>query len=290
VFVRTVFILGAAVLLLAAGCGGSNGHASGGRIEVVAAFYPLAYAAEQVGGRNVDVRNLTPPGTEPHDLELSPRDVGRVRSADVVLMLGDRFQPALERAAKDADGTVVDLLSDLPLLAPSAVEEGASHDPHVWLDPVRYERIVARAAREIPGGSAQSFDRRLRALDAEFEDGLADCERHTFVTSHAAFAYLARRYGLKQVSISGLSPEIEPAPRALEAVVREVKRSGATTVFFETLVSPRLAETVAREAGARTAVLNPIEGLTEEQAKTGADYFSLMRKNLRALREALGCR
>jgi zinc transport system substrate-binding protein len=287
---RTVFILGAAVLLLAAGCGGSNGHASGGRIEVVAAFYPLAYAAEQVGGRNVDVRNLTPPGTEPHDLELSPRDVGRVRSADVVLMLGDRFQPALERAAKDADGTVVDLLSDLPLLAPSAVEDGGSRDPHVWLDPVRYERIVARVAREIPGGSAQSFDRRLRALDAEFEDGLADCERHTFVTSHAAFAYLARRYGLKQVSISGLSPEIEPAPRALEAVVREVKRSGATTVFFETLVSPRLAETVAREAGARTAVLNPIEGLTEEQAKTGADYFSLMRKNLRALREALGCR
>ena len=287
---RTVFILGAAVVLLAAGCGGSNGQASGGRIEVVAAFYPLAYAAEQVGGRKVDVRNLTPPGTEPHDLELSPRDVGRVRSVDIVLMLGDQFQPALERAAKDADGTVVDLLSDAPLLASSAVEEGGSHDPHVWLDPVRYERIVARVAREIPGGSAQSFDRRLLALNTEFEDGLADCERHTFVTSHAAFAYLARRYGLKQVAISGLSPEIEPAPRALEGVVREVQRSGATTVFFETLVSPRLAETVAREAGARTAVLNPIEGLTEEQAKAGADYFSLMRENLRALREALGCR
>jgi zinc transport system substrate-binding protein len=287
---RTVFILGAAVLLLAAGCGGSSGHASGGRIEVVAAFYPLAYAAEEVGGRNVDVRNLTPPGAEPHDLELSPREVERVRSADLVLMLGDRFQPALERAAKDADGTVVDLLSDLQLLGPSAVEEGGSHDPHVWLDPVRYERIVARVTREIPGGSAQSFDRQLRALDAEFEDGLADCERHTFVTSHAAFAYLARRYGLKQVAISGLSPEIEPAPRALEGVVREVRRSGATTVFFETLVSPRLAETVAREAGARTAVLNPIEGLTEEQANAGADYFSLMRENLGALREALGCR
>jgi zinc transport system substrate-binding protein len=287
---RTVFILGAAVLLLAAGCGGSSGHASGGRIEVVAAFYPLAYAAEEVGGRNVDVRNLTPPGAEPHDLELSPREVERVRSADLVLMLGDRFQPALERAAKDADGTVVDLLSDLQLLGPSAVEEGRSHDPHVWLDPVRYERIVARVTREIQGGSAQSFDRQLRALDAEFEDGLADCERHTFVTSHAAFAYLARRYGLKQVAISGLSPEIEPAPRALEGVVREVRRSGATTVFFETLVSPRLAETVAREAGARTAVLNPIEGLTEEQANAGADYFSLMRENLGALREALGCR
>jgi zinc transport system substrate-binding protein len=287
---RTVFILGAAVLLLAAGCGGSNGQASGGRIEVVAAFYPLAYAAEQVGGRKVDVRNLTPPGTEPHDLELSPRDVGRVRSSDGVLMLGDRFQPALERAAKDADGTVVDLLSDVPLLGPSTVEEDGSHDPHIWLDPVRYKRIVARVAREIPGGLAQSFDRRLRALNTEFEDGLAHCERHAFVTSHAAFAYLARRYGLKQVAISGLSPEIEPAPRALEGVVREVQRSGATTVFFETLVSPRLAETVAREAGARTAVLNPIEGLTEEQAKAGADYFSLMRENLRALREALGCR
>jgi zinc transport system substrate-binding protein len=129
----------------------------------------------------------------------------------------------------------------------------------------------------------------LKQLDAQFRTGLRACARREIVTSHAAFGYLAERYGLEQIALPGLSPEAEPSPRELERVIGEVREHGATTVFFETLVSPRLAETVARETGARTAVLNPLEGLTEEELERGEDYFSVMRANLAALRKALGC-
>jgi zinc transport system substrate-binding protein len=131
---------------------------------------------------------------------------------------------------------------------------------------------------------------KLEALDSELADGLAHCRRHEIVTSHAAFGYLAKRYGLKQLALTGLSPEAEPSPRDLEALVDEVRRTDATTVFFETLVSSKLAETVAREAGAKTAVLDPLEGLTEDEVAAGADYFSVMRANLATLRAALQCR
>jgi zinc transport system substrate-binding protein len=120
--------------------------------------------------------------------------------------------------------------------------------------------------------------------------GLTSCDRRELVTSHTAFAYLADRYGLVQIGLTGVSPEGEPAPGALVDLVDEVIESGATTVFFETLVSPELAETVARESGAKTAVLNPLEGLTQAEVDAGEDYFSVMRSNLAVLREALGCR
>jgi zinc transport system substrate-binding protein len=277
---RTVLVLAVLVALLGAGCGRS-GRAADGRTSVVAGFYPLAYAASETGNGRVDVTNLTPTGAEPHDVELSARDVERVRSAGVVLLLGETFQPALTAAADGAEGTVVDALSGTQLV---------DRDPHVWLDPVRYQRIVRRVARSLPAGDPEPLVRRLRTLDADFRTGLADCDRRMIVTSHAAFGYLARRYGLRQVAITGLAPETEPSPQDLERVVREVERAGATTVFTERLVSPRLAETVARETGATTAVLDPIEGLTEQQAEMREDYVSLMRRNLAALRKALGCR
>jgi zinc transport system substrate-binding protein len=270
---------------LSVGCGG--GEAADGRISVVAAFYPLAYAAEEIGGERVAVRNLTPPGAEPHDVELSARDVERIRSADVALYLGSGFQPAFERAVEGARGEAVDLLDELTLI--DRQDDGV--DPHVWLDPLRYADLARRVGEvlERPEPAALLAER-LGALDAEFEHGLAECARREIVTSHSAFGYLADRYGLEQVAISGLTPEAEPTPRDLEQIVREVRKRSATTVFFEPLVSPRLAETVAREAGVRTAVLNPIEGLTKEELAGGKNYFSLMRTNLAALREALGCR
>jgi zinc transport system substrate-binding protein len=132
--------------------------------------------------------------------------------------------------------------------------------------------------------------RRVAKLNADYRAGLAHCERREIVTSHEAFGYLADRYGLKQIAITGISPEAEPTPRALEDVIEQVRESGATTIFFETLLSPRIAETVARETGARTAVLNPIEGLTEDELARGQNYFSVMRENLATLRKALGCR
>ena len=235
------------------------------------------------------MRNLTPPGVEPHDLELSGRDVATIADADLVLYFGEGFQPALEDAIDSTSAHGVDLLDAVATRTDSEEEHGV--DPHVWLDPVRYAAIAERIGEELGRRpEAERFADRLRALDREFSDGLSDCDRDEFVTSHAAFSYLADRYGLKQVAITGISPEAEPTPRDLEAVVRQVRSIGATTVFFETLVSPRLAETVAREVGATTAVLDPLEGLTEEEIEAGEDYFSVMRKNLAALREALGCR
>jgi zinc transport system substrate-binding protein len=159
----------------------------------------------------------------------------------------------------------------------------------VWLDPVRYEQIAKRIGAVLDRPS-EPFVRRVAKLHADYRAGLARCERREIVTSHEAFGYLSDRYGLKQIAITGFSPEAEPTPRALEHVIEQVRESGATTVFFETLLSPRIAETVARETGARTAVLNPIEGLTEDELARGENYFTVMRENLATLRKALGCR
>jgi zinc transport system substrate-binding protein len=284
----------ALVVVLAAGCSGSD-DGSGAETTVVAAFYPLAYAAERVGGDSVEVRNLTPAGAEPHDLELTPRDVEDVQAADHVFYLGAGFMPALEDAVAD-DERAVDLLEGQRLLTGSDEhghgehEHGDELDPHIWLDPTRYARIVERIGKALGRPEAAgALVAELRALDADFRQGLADCKRRVIVTSHAAFGYLASRYGLEQVALTGVSPEAEPGPRALERLVEEVEHEGATTVFFETLVSPRLASTVAREAGATTAVLDPLEGLSEEEIERGGDYLSVMRENLGALRKALAC-
>jgi zinc transport system substrate-binding protein len=287
---RAIMVLILLGSLGAVSCGGGDSAASSGTTSVVAAFYPLAFAAEQIGGGQVEVTNLTPPGTEPHDVELSARDVGRVRSADVVFYIGSGFQPALEEALDASQATAVNLLEGLPLREGSDQEEDLGVDPHVWLDPLRYAEMSDRIGRALGGAEqAAKFRERLGSLDREFEETLSRCKRREIVTSHAAFGYLAERYELEQIAITGLSPEAEPTPRKLEDAVEDVRAHGATTVFFETLVSPRLAETVARETGASTAVLNPVEGLTEEEAARGDDYFSLMRANLKTLRQALEC-
>jgi zinc transport system substrate-binding protein len=280
---RTRIILAWILLLGAAGCGG--GAADDGRPDVVAAFYSLTFAAERIGGGAFDVSNVTPPGVEPHDLELSAKDVQAVRSADVVLYLGSGFQPTLERAVAGADGEAVDLLEH-----EEPTGDDSDSDPHVWLDPVRFAALVERIGSALDRPvAAEALRGELLELDREFRDGLARCDRRELVTSHAAFGYLAHRYGLEQVALTGLSPEAEPGPRTLENVVREVRARGATTIFFEPLVSPELAETVARETGAKTAVLNPLEGLTQAELDAGEDYFSVMRTNLAALRDALDC-
>jgi zinc transport system substrate-binding protein len=280
VITRIVLVIIPAILL--AGCG-----STAGKNTVVASFYPLVFAAKSIGGFGYHVDNLTPVGAEPHDLELTPRTVGRVETAGVVLYLGRGFQPAVATAAGQARGEAVDVLAGLPLRRSS--EEGVSADPHVWLDPVLFGRMAERIGATLHR-SPRALVRRLDALDTAFRKGLRRCARRELVTSHAAFGYLAARYGLRQIAITGLTPEAEPSPRQLARVVQLVRRTGATTIFFERLVSPRLADTVAREVGARTAVLDPIEGLTTAEQARGDDYFSLMLRNLAVLRKALACR
>jgi zinc transport system substrate-binding protein len=298
----TVAAIVAAVL--GSGCGQSVGD-SDGRISVVAGFYPLAEAAERAGGDRVNVQNLTPPGSEPHDLELTTRQVDELLDADLILYLGGGFQPAVEEAVAGRGAAAVDLLEGKILRPAGEASEdgeedhGNASDPHVWLDPVIMAEMVDQvasalteadpAARATFEANARAYAREIDALDQEFHRGLRDCRRRILVTSHAAFAYLAARYGLRQESVSGISPEAEPDPRRLEDLVQLVRNEGVTTVFTETLVSPRVADTLAREAGVSTAVLNPLEGLTEREEAAGEDYLSVMRENLRALEQGLGC-
>lgn len=278
---RTVLFCAACALALS-GCGGS----ADAEPSVLAAFYPLAFAAAQVVPPGTPVTNLTPPGAEPHDLELTARDIERVGGAMLVVYAGG-FQPALDDAVAERDGPTLDVLEGAELLTDGA---GGRPDPHVWLDPLRYAAVARSIAAALHRpAAAEPLVRRLRALDHELDRGLARCQRRQLVTSHAAFAYLADRYDLQQVPLVGITPEAEPGAREVERLVDEVRRTGATTVFFEPLASPRLARTVAREAAVSTAVLDPLEGLTPEQAGRGADYFSVMRENLAALRSALGC-
>lgn len=276
-------------LLSLASCGNDDGAGDG--LLVVAGFYPLAEAAERVGGDRVDVVNLTPAGSEPHDLEVTPDQVDRLEDADLVLYLGGGFQPAVEEIVDRRDGPSLDLLD-----APGDDDV----DPHGWLDPVlfaeavdRIEAALAEASaddRATFAANADEYRSELTALDDEFAAGLADCERDDIVTSHEAFHYLAERYGLEQRAISGIDPESEPEPDRLGELADFVDANGVTTVFFESLVSADLADTLAREAGVETALLNPVEGLTDDEIGEGATYASVMRENLAALEEALGCR
>jgi zinc transport system substrate-binding protein len=283
-----VVALAGVVLLAVAGGDVGDGRDSDAAPEVVAGFYPLAYVAEQLVGPGARVENLTPPGAEPHDIEVNAGEVEDLQSAEVVLLMGRDFQPQLEEAAERAGGRVVEILEG----APSGTVRG--EDPHIWLDPVRFSSVAKRIATALGTPEAQdaltAFEVRLAGLRRGYQQGVARCRHHEIVTSHDAFGYLAQRYGLTEIPILGLSPEAEPSPGALADAIARVRETGATTVFSESLLPPDLADTVARETGAGTAVLNPIEGLTEEQQQSGEDYFSLMRENLAALREALGCR
>ena len=293
------FGLAAVALCLLAGCSASMAS-DDAAVQVVASFYPLAEAASLVGG-NAAVENLTPPGVEPHDLELAPDDIETIATADVILYLGGGFQPAVEDAIGEADDAVIlDALEAVDTrAAPPGEEEGLAVDPHVWLDPARYEEIVravADALSEADPANEASYDANAEAfvgqidrLDEDFRTGLSSCERSTIVTSHEAFGYLAEAYGLKQVAIAGLSPESEPDARRLAELEDLVQREGITTIFAEELVSPKVAETLADEAGVTVEVLDPLESLTDGQERAGDDYVSVMRKNLETLRGALGC-
>ena len=296
---RAIGLVLCTALLTTTGCANDPPASESGKLRVLAAFYPLAFVSEQVGGELVSVSNLTKSGAEPHDLELSPSQVGAMESAALVVYL-DGFQPAVDDAVDSSNSLDVATVESLVEGAEADDEgeeaEGDEHglDPHVWLDPARLATIASAVGERLAAVDQENADayrtraatlsRSLTALDGEFSKGLAVCARREIVTSHAAFGYLAQRYRLTQLGISGLDPEAEPSPARLREVAAFVRQRKVTTIFFETLVSPKVARALAGETGATTAVLDPVEGVA-----AGSDYFSVMRANLGALRKALTC-
>jgi zinc transport system substrate-binding protein len=316
-------LLGATAL---ASCGDPEGGSGTPEdpLQVVASFYPLQWMAQQVGGDRVEVSSLTKPGAEPHDLELTPRNVGAIQDADVVAFLSE-FQPAIDQAVVESTGAVFDARDATELVpvdhdeaeheeahegeeehADEEGEEGHDHDhgyevgatdPHFWLDPTRMAEVASAFADTLAEAdpahaddyrrNAERLGLKLTVLDNEMAAGLADCEQPDLVTSHEAFGYLARRYGLEQIGITGLTPDADPSPKQLATVAEFVEEHGVTTIYFETLTSPAVAKTLASEAGAETAVLDPLEGLTDESK--GDDYLEVMRSNLATLRAGQGC-
>jgi zinc transport system substrate-binding protein len=254
----------------------------------------------------VSVENLTPPGVEPHDVELTPKDIATVADADLVVYL-EGFAPAVDDAVTQSasDDAAFDVARYAGLdLTYTPIEEGevASHeagatDPHFWLDPTRLAKVAGEVAARLGDlapahaheidANADELRGELSSLDAELDAGLATCTNRDLVTSHNAFGYLAQRYDLRQVGIAGLTPAEEPSPQSLAAVADYVAAHDVATIYYETLVSPTVAETVAAETGAATAVLDPLEGLGDDAA--GSDYLSVMRANLASLRRGQPC-
>ena len=287
---RPALLVAAAALVLGA-C--SPGGASDGRPSVLASFYPLQLVAQEVGGDRIDVTSLTPPGAEPHDLELSPAQVSQVGTANLVVYLS-HFQPAVDDAVAAAPPAHVVDAATLTTLVPLAGSTGTL-DPHFWLDPSRMPAVAHAVADQLsiidPAGAAAyaanatALSARFEALDAAYMTGLATCADRAFVTSHAAFGYLATRYGLEQVAISGLDPEADPSPDRLAEIGRLVQTRHIRTIFFETLASPKVAQTLAADLGVDARVLDPLEGV----ADPSRDYFSIAEANLSALKLALSC-
>ncbi|WP_369246454.1 metal ABC transporter solute-binding protein, Zn/Mn family [Streptomyces sp. R41] len=284
---------------------------SGGKLDVVASFYPLQYLAEQIGGTHVKVTNLTQPGQEPHDLEISAKQTAQLQEADAVLYLKN-LQPAVDDAVAQSEvKTKIDAAS-LTTLEKHGNEVGghaAAHDdtkgeetggtdPHVWLDPVRYAEVaqgVGKALeKEDPDHAAdykkntEALVKKLDGLNTQYKDGLANTRTKVFITTHAAFGYLAERYGLTEEAINGLDPESEPSANRVKDLEKMAKADGVSTVFYETLVSDKTARTIAGDAGLKTDVLDPIEGITDKSK--GSDYLQVMESNLKALQTALGAK
>ena len=299
-------------LLAVAGCAGGFARTPTGnpdQLTVVTAFYPLEFVAQRVAGDRATVANLTQPGAEPHDLELTPRQVASLTTASLVIY-EKGFQPEVDEAVVQSENSDVIDTTTIVSLQPLPTHDGDdlgqregigrdrhALDPHVWLDPTAVSRIAGAVQRRLvtidPDHAADymrntaELDQELRRLDRSFRAGLSHCVRTEFITTHAAFGYLAQRYHLTQIAISGLSPDAEPSPARIAEVQRVARDHGLTTIFSETLVSPAVAQAIAGDLDLVTDVLDPIEGVTDQSR--GHDYFSIMASNLAALRKAGGC-
>lgn len=272
------------------------------KVSVVTSFYPLYFFASQIGGDKASVFNITPAGSEPHDYTPATMDIYKIEKSDIFILNGGNFEPWAEKIVDNLQNKRIVLVTPAQDLVTEEIVEGGKHikDPHVWLSPQLAKKMlepitnaftfVDRRNEPYYLTNKKQLEDRLDQLDDEYKQNLKDCRLMDIITSHSAFGYLAKTYGLKQIPISGLSPDEEPSPQQLAQVTAFTRDNSVKYIFFETFVSPRLSETVAREIGAKTLVLNPLEGLTKEEEKAGKDYFSIQKENLENLKIALECK
>jgi zinc transport system substrate-binding protein len=301
---RVAALLGAVLivvgLILAIAQRANDADEPSNKIDVITSFYPLFFFATEIGGEKAAVTNITPAGIEPHDYEPTGRDVALIEGSQLLIMNGGGLEVWAESIRDNLKNSSTYIIVAGEGLATDQVEEDGEKltDPHVWLDPNLAAKMVDKIAegyvRVDTGnsdyylGRATDLKNRLEQLDQEYRQGLARCQSIDIVTSHAAFNYLAKAYDLAQVPIRGLSPEVEPSAQAISEVVDFASKNNVKYIFFEELVSPKLAETIASEVGAQTLVLSPLEGLPEDAADE-ENYFSVMRSNLQNLKLALQC-
>ncbi|RAL23445.1 metal ABC transporter substrate-binding protein [Thermoflavimicrobium daqui] len=310
--VRNIFVLFLIALFSLTGCGTSNPSASksNGKLKVYVSLYPLEDFAKKIGGEYVQVTNLVPPGVEPHDFELTAKDIAKLHEANVFIYQGAGFEniKKVSESLNKGKTVVIDAATGIPLLKGTEAHghdhDHAEHDhhhdsvdPHIWLDP-QYAKKEAQNIRDAfikadqkhraeYEKNYQELAKKLDQLDQEYREITKLAKQKKFVTSHAAFGYLAKRYELTQIPITGISPTQEPSPQELKEIIETIQHHQVKYILFETLVTGKVAETVQREVKAESLTLNPLEGLTREEIAQKADYFSVMRKNKENLAKAL---
>lgn len=305
---RLLAITALSFSILLTGCAEKK-EAGGDKLRVMTSFYPVYDFTLKVGGDKVNVKNMVPAGTEPHEWEPGTRDIASLEESNVFIYSGagmEHWTEGVLKSLNNKDLVVVEASSGITLKEGHEEEEGhkdeedhdhGEFDPHVWLDPKNakslMENIKEGLVKADPKNKSyyeanyQIYAEKLDKLDQSYQDTLTPLPNKSIVVSHEAYGYLCAAYGLTQVGIEGLTPDSEPDPARMAEVIDFVRENKVKTIFFEGLVSPKVAETIAKETGAKTQVLSPIEGLRDEELKAGEDYFSVMEKNLAALKEAL---
>ncbi|MCH5584804.1 zinc ABC transporter substrate-binding protein [Shimazuella sp. AN120528] len=313
---RKYFMFGFLILLLGSLIGCTNSHADhpkkfeqkeNNKLVIYTSMYPLAFFAKEIGGTEVTVHNLTPPGAEPHDYEPTQKDLIELNRADMLIYNGAGLEGWIDRVRSNLDSQqilIVESTKNIALHDSTEQEEDHAHDsqtinkdPHVWLDPIlakkQAENIKQAMIQKDPKHKTlyeqnyQKLAKRFNQLDQSYRSVLSQVKNKNVITSHAAFHYLTERYGLKQIAISGISPDEEPSPKKLKEIVQFAEQEKIHYIFFEKLVNPKVAQVVTDEIHAKALILDPIEGLTTDELKKGEDYFSISMQNLENLKKAL---
>lgn len=290
------------ILSLFAGCQGkgTESQTTDGRLLVYTSFYPIYDFAQKIGGDKVRVVNMVPAGIEPHDWEPASRDIANLTRAQVFLYNGAGMEGWVDKILSSLPNKhliVVETAQGMDYLANKNKEENLQYDPHTWLNPLNAKKQMEAIKNALQKADPHNKDyyeknyqtnaKKLDELDQEYKRTLGGCRKKEIVVAHQAFGYLCHAYGLKQVAIEGLSADSEPSPAKMVEITKFAKEHGVRYIFFEELISPKVAKVLAKQVAAETEILNPLEGLSPEEVKAGKEYFSVMRDNLTRIKRAL---